>query len=203
MTPKKAVQAALPLRERILEAADNLFREQGIRGVGVDAIAEAAGTNKMTLYRYFASKDELIAEWVRGIIAQKDAEWDELSALHKGDPQGHLQEWSRRLAAKLAAMEGRGSALSNAIAELPEADHPARRIIQAYKTREHKRVRRLCEQAAFQNPDLAANLFYMMVEGASNCVQCVGTKQIGEHLVQLVDRMVENSRTQGRRPSPL
>src|SRR5438046_7361996 len=139
MTPKKAIlQTVLPLRERILGAADNLFREQGIRGVGVEAIAEAAGTNKMTLYRYFESKDELIAEWVRGIIATKDAEWDELSALHKGDPQGHLQEWSRRLAAKLAAMEGRGSVLHNAIAELPESDHPARRVIQSYKTREHK-----------------------------------------------------------------
>lgn len=182
-----------------MAAADDQFRRLGIRGVTVDAIAEAAGTNKMTLYRYFESKDVLVAEWVGGIIAQKDAEWDELSAAHKDDPHGHLQAWSRRVAAKLAAMEGRGSALHNAIAELPEADHPARRIIQEYKRREHKRVRRLCDEAGFQNPDLAANLFYMMLEGATNCVSCVGTKQIGEHLVELVDRMVNNSLTQGRR----
>src|SRR5439155_25831498 len=143
--------------------ADDLFRTQGIRGVGVEAIAEAAGTNKMTLYRHFESKDALIAEWVGGIIAKKDAEWDEMSVAYKGDPHGHLQEWSRRLAAKLAAMEKRGSALHNAAAELPEADHPARRIIQSYKTREHKRVHRLCEEAGFQNPDLAANLFYMLL----------------------------------------
>src|SRR5881394_4420359 len=96
--PGKKVRSAIPVRERILVAAGDLFHKHGIRGVGVEAIAEAAGTNKMTLYRYFESKDELIAEWVRGIIATKDAEWDELSALHKGDPQGHLQEWSRRLA---------------------------------------------------------------------------------------------------------
>jgi AcrR family transcriptional regulator len=198
MTPKTETHPAASLRERILAAADDLFRRQGIRGVGVEAIAEAAGTNKMTLYRYFESKDELIAEWVGGIIAKKDAEWDELSAAHKDDPTGHLQAWSRRLAKKLADMEARGSILHSAIAELPEQDHPARRIIQGYKQREHKRVRRLCEEAGFQNPSLAANLFYMMLEGASNCVSCVGTKQIGEHLVQLVDLMVENSRTQGR-----
>ena len=191
------------MRERILAATDDLFRKQGIRGVGVEAIAEAAGTNKMTLYRYFESKDELITEWVRGIIAQKDAEWDEMSAAHKGEPQRHLQEWSRRLATKLAAMEGRGSILHNAIAELPEADHPARRVIQGYKQREHKRVRKLCDEAGFQNPDLAANLFYMMLEGATNCVTCVGTKQIGEHLVQLVDLMIENNRTRGRARNPL
>jgi AcrR family transcriptional regulator len=203
MTPKTETQTVTSLRERILAATDDLFRKQGIRGVGVEAIADAAGTNKMTLYRYFESKDELIAEWVRGIIAQKDAEWDEMSATHKGDPQGHLQEWSRRLAAKLAAMEGRGSILHNAIAELPEQDHPARRVIQQYKQREHKRVRRLCEEAGFQNPDLAANLFYMMLEGATNCVSCVGTKQIGEHLVQLVDLMIDNNRSQGRRRARL
>ena len=191
------------MRARILVAAGNLFHTQGIRGIGVEAIAEAANTNKMTLYRYFESKEELIAECVRGIIAEKDAEWDEMSAAHKGDPQGHLLEWSRRLAAKLAAMEGRGSILHNAIAELPESEHPARRVIQGYKQREHKRVRRLCEEAGFQNPDLAANLFYMMLEGASSCVQSIGPKQIGEHLVQLVDLMVENARTHGRRRQPL
>src|SRR3954471_12911480 len=120
MTAKREAEPVLSPRERIIVAASDLFQKQGIRGVGVEAIAEAAGTNKMTLYRHFESKDELIAEWARGIIAKKDAEWDEMAALHKGDPQGHLQDWSRRVAAKLAAMEGRGSPLHNAIAELPE-----------------------------------------------------------------------------------
>ncbi|MGH7637479.1 MAG: TetR/AcrR family transcriptional regulator [Gemmatimonadaceae bacterium] len=203
MRPKTDTQPVATLRDRILAAADDLFRKQGIRGVGVEAIAEAAGTNKMTLYRYFDSKDELIAAWVGGIIAQKDAEWDELSTKHKDDPTGLLQAWSKRVAEKLAAMEGRGSILHAAIAELPERDHPARRVIQGYKQREHRRVRRLCEDAGFQNPELAANLFYMMLEGATNCVSCVGTKQIGEHLVQLVDLMVENSRTRGRQPQRL
>src|SRR6266404_8589653 len=100
-------------RERILLAARDLFHRYGIRGVGVEAIAEAAGTNKMTLYRYFDSKDELIAEWVRGIVAHKEEEWKDLNARHRGDPQGQLQEWSRRTAGKLRAMEERGSALGN------------------------------------------------------------------------------------------
>ena len=203
MTPKAETQPTVSLRERILSATDELFRKQGIRGVGVETIAEAAGTNKMTLYRYFSSKDELIAEWLRGIIAQKDAEWDELSAVYKGRPEEHLQEWSRRLAQKLAEMEKRGSILHTVIAELPDPEHPGRRIIQEYKQREHRRVKRLCEEAGFQNAGLAANLFYLMLEGATNCVQCVGTTQIGEHLVQLVNMMIENNRSGGRRRQPL
>ena len=179
-----------PPRQRILEAADDLFRRVGIRGVGVEALAEAAGTNKMTLYRHFASKDELVAEWVRGIVAQKDAEWDDIAATHPGDPQAQLVDWSRRVAKKFAEMEERGSALGNALAELPEADHPARRVIDEHRVREHERVRALCREAGFPEPELAADQFYMMIEGAKACVQCIGLKRVGEHLMRSVDALI-------------
>jgi AcrR family transcriptional regulator len=195
---KIARSARLPVRERILVAAGDLFHKQGIRGVGVEAIAEAAGTNKMTLYRHFDSKDELIAEWVRGMVAHKEEEWSDLTAKHADDPQGLLQDWSRRTAAKLKVLEERGSALGNALAELPDPEHPARRVIQEYKVREHKRVVRLCKAAGFVNPTLAANLFSMLLEGAHSCVQCVGMGRFGGDLVQLVDLMVENARQQQR-----
>jgi len=191
---KKPVRHSIPLRERILVAAGDLFHKQGIRGVGVEAIAEAAQTNKMTLYRYFASKDELITEWVRGIIAHKEEDWKDLNARYRGDPEGQLQEWSRRIAAKLRAMEERGSALGNAFAELPDPNHPARRAMQEHKLREHKRVVRLCKAAGFPDPAFSANLFTMMLEGAHSCGTCVGMRQIGEHLVQVVNLMVENNR---------
>src|SRR2546423_13506762 len=90
--------ARAPPRERILAAASELFHKQGIRGVGVEAIAEAADTNKMTLYRHFASKDELIAEWVRGIVAQKEVVWEDIDAQHPGDASAQLADWSRRVA---------------------------------------------------------------------------------------------------------
>jgi AcrR family transcriptional regulator len=194
---KKPVRHTIPLRERILVAAGDLFHKHGIRGVGVEAIAEAAQTNKMTLYRYFASKDELITEWVRGMIAHKEEDWKDLNARFRGDPEGQLQEWSRRIAAKLRAMEERGSALGNAFAELPDPNHPARRVMQEHKLREHKRVVRLCKAAGFPDPAFSANLFTMMLEGAHSCGTCVGMRQIGEHLVQVVNLMVENNR---RRP---
>lgn len=191
---KKPVRHTIPLRERILVAAGDLFHKQGIRGVGVEAIAEAAQTNKMTLYRYFASKDELITEWVRGMIAHKEEDWKDLNARYRGDPDGQLKEWSRRIAAKLRAMEERGSALGNAFAELPDPNHPARQLMKEHKLRTHKRVVRLCKAAGFPDPAFSANLFTMMLEGAHSCGTCVGMRQIGEHLVQVVDLMVENNR---------
>jgi AcrR family transcriptional regulator len=193
-TRKRSRSTVVPLRERILVAAGDLFHKQGIRGVGVEAIAEAAQTNKMTLYRYFESKDELITEWVRGIVAHKEQDWKDLNAKHRGDPEGQLQDWSRRTAAQLRAMEERGSALGNAFAELPDPNHPARRVMKEHKLRAHKRVVRLCKAAGFPDPAFSANLFTMMLEGAHSCGTCVGMRQIGEHLVQVVDLMVENNR---------
>ncbi len=193
---KKGPRHTIPLRERILVAAGDLFHKHGIRGVGVEAIAEAAQTNKMTLYRYFPSKDVLITEWVRGIVAHKEEDWKDLNAKHRGDPEGQLQDWSRRIAAQLRAMEERGSALGNAFAELPDPNHPARRVMKEHKLRAHKRVVRLCKAAGFPDPAFSANLFTMMLEGAHSCGTCVGMRQIGEHLVQVVDRMVENNRRQ-------
>lgn len=195
MKPTKVV----PPRQRILEAAGDLFRRQGIRGIGVEAIAEAAGTNKMTLYRHFNSKDELIAEWVRGIVATKEAAWDDIEAQHPDDPQEQLIDWSRRLAKAFAEMEERGSALGNALAELPEPDHPARQVIDAHRVREHKRILKLCREAGFPEPELAADQFYFLLEGAKACVSCIGLKQAGEHLVRLVDSLVATSRS--RKPA--
>jgi AcrR family transcriptional regulator len=179
-----------PPRERILAAADDLFRRHGIRGVGVEAIAEAAGTNKMTLYRQFESKDALIAEWMRGIIAQKERVWDELEAKHPNDPTAQLVGWSRATAAALAQMEERGSTIMNALAELPEHDHPARRVIDEHRLREHDKILELCRLAGFTEPDLAADEFYLLLEGAKSCVMCMGLKRVGEHLMRLVDTMV-------------
>ena len=83
------IAKSIPPRERLLKAAEELFHRYGIRGVGVEAIAEAADTNKMTLYRHFPSKDELVAEWLRGIVAEKERMWSEIDAKHPDDPRAH------------------------------------------------------------------------------------------------------------------
>src|SRR5256714_1791065 len=137
----------IPPRSRILAAAGELFYRHGIRAVGVDAIAEAAGTNKMTLYRHFASKDELVAECLRQLAAEKEAAWDAIAAAHPGDPLGELQAWLELVDQYLMTLEKRGCALANAAVELPEKDHPARRVIEESKTKHRERLSRLCRAA--------------------------------------------------------
>src|SRR3979411_2449437 len=117
----------IPPRERILAAAGELFYRHGSRAVGVDSIAEAAGTNKMTLYRHFDSKDELVAEYLRQAAKQADSCWDSYKSAHPDDPLAQIRAWLAEMADHLANADERGCALANAAVELPEKDHPARR----------------------------------------------------------------------------
>jgi AcrR family transcriptional regulator len=182
---------------RLIDAAFSVMRESGDIDPPVRDIVKAAGLSNQAFYRHFESKDELIAEWVRGIVAQKEAALDEVVAHHPGDPSAQLVAWSRRTAKQLAEMEERGSAILNALAELPEPDHPARRVIDEHRRREHARITALCREAGFAEPELAADELYFLLEGAKACVQCVGLKRVGEHLMRLVDSMV---RTKGSQP---
>src|ERR1700744_5612834 len=88
----------IPPRARILTAAGELFYRHGIRAVGVEAIAEAAGTNKMTLYRHFPSKDELVAEYLRQTAREADECWADLERAHPADPLGLLRAWFAEIA---------------------------------------------------------------------------------------------------------
>src|SRR5262245_15038094 len=83
---RAARTSATAARERILQAVDELFYRDGVRAVGVDSVIEYAGVNKMSLYRNFASKDELIAAYVQDRNRQYWAWWDGVMERHGGDP---------------------------------------------------------------------------------------------------------------------
>src|ERR1700740_1693154 len=78
------------VRDRLMQTASELFYRRGIRAVGVDTIASEAGTNKMSFYRNFASKDELVAEYLRGEEREGWGWWDETVAKHVGDPRSQI-----------------------------------------------------------------------------------------------------------------
>src|ERR1700726_2265718 len=80
------------VRDRIMKTASDLFYRHGIHAVGVDTIATEAGTNKMSFYRNFASKDELVAEYLREAEAVAWKWWDETAAAHSGDPRALVEE---------------------------------------------------------------------------------------------------------------
>jgi AcrR family transcriptional regulator len=166
----------IPPRARILSAARELFYRHGIRPVGVEAIAEAAGTNKMTLYRHFPSKDELIAECLRQFASEADGVWERLEAEHPGDPAAQLRGWLAAVARRISDPQDRGCALANAAIEIADKDHPARRVIEAFKSAQRDRLAMLARSAGAAEPDVLADNLFMLLEGARICAQSTGPK---------------------------
>jgi AcrR family transcriptional regulator len=198
----KSAQAALsldknersPPRARLLAAAAELFYHHGIRAVGVDAIAEAAGTNKMTLYRHFPSKDELVAEYLRQEANKADACWDELEAAHPGDPLAQIRAWVTAMAGHVADCEERGCALANAAVELPEKGHPARAVIEEFKRRQRAALIRLGQNAGLTEPDMLADELHLMLEGARVTAQSVGADGLGARLMRMSEAVIASHR---------
>ena len=79
------------VRDRILGAASDLFCRRGIRRVGVDAIATEAGSNKMSLYRHFRSKEQLAAEYLRARIREAWEHWDAILVPLQGRPRRQFE----------------------------------------------------------------------------------------------------------------
>jgi AcrR family transcriptional regulator len=180
----------IPPRERILAAAADLLYRHGIRAIGVDAIAEAAGTNKMTLYRHFASKDELVAEYLRRLAQKASATWDKLAVNHPGDPRAQLRNWLEVMAAHVESGDQRGCALANAAVELPEKDHPARRVIESFKKEQRQRIIDLCATANLSEPEMLADELFLLLEGARVTAQSIGRDGLGDRLIRMGEAMI-------------
>ena len=180
----------IPPRERILTVAADLFYRHGIRAIGVEAIAEAAGTNKMTLYRHFASKDELVAEYLRRLAEKASASWDRLAAEHPGNPRAQLRGWLENMAAHVGNGDQRGCALANAAVELPEKDHPARRVIETFKTGQRQRIIDLCAAAELAQPEMLADELFLLLEGALVTAQSIGRDGLGDRLIRMGEAMI-------------
>ncbi|MFI1370157.1 TetR/AcrR family transcriptional regulator [Streptomyces griseochromogenes] len=183
--------AKLPPRERILDAAEELFSREGIKAVGVQAIANRAETTKMALYRHFATKDALVEEWLRIVAADYTAVFDQLETAHPDEPRAQILGMARFIADGLPDISHRGCPFINSIAELPDRTHPARRLIEAHKAGQVRRLTDLCARAGLPEPDEAAAEITFVLEGAQVSAQNGCIEHAGERLMRIVEAVLD------------
>jgi AcrR family transcriptional regulator len=153
-------------RERILQTASDLFYKEGIRAVGIDTIIAKAGVAKMTLYNHFASKDELVVEFLK----RRDERW---MASFRESVEQRTKNPQRRLLAVFDALEEwfqsddfRGCAFINAAAELADRHHPAHKVALEHKARLRAFILDLAKAAEVPSPKRLADRLFLLVEGA-------------------------------------
>lgn len=164
-------------RDRIFDTARELFYRQGIRAVGVETIANEAGTTKMSLYRHFPSKDQLTAECLKADRQEFQEWWESVIAPHAGNPRKQVEALFQAFQSRSCGgeEESRGCPLANAAVELTEADHPARAVVQEHKADIRKRMRGLCREMKARNPEQLGDALMLLMEGASMSRLVFGT----------------------------
>jgi AcrR family transcriptional regulator len=189
--------AEKPARERLLDAADALFYRRGIRSVGIDEVIAEAGVAKMSLYRSFPSKDELVAAYLERRDAAYWRWWDKVVARHPGDPRAQLLAIFEGIARVATRPHWRGCPFTNAATEFPDPDHPGRRVADANKRELRRRLAALAAEAGAADPGALADSLVLLAEGAYSSGMTFGPHGPAASLVAAAAALVDAQRGPG------
>jgi AcrR family transcriptional regulator len=153
------------VRDRIFATACELFYRHGIHGVGVDAIAAEAGSNKMSFYRSFASKDALVAEYLREQEREYWAWWDAAVARHPDDPRRQVEALFEAQLEIAKSNECRGCALGNAAAEITDDEDELSTLVRAYKDKVRKRLHALARAMGARDAEVLGDALMLLLDG--------------------------------------
>ncbi len=126
-------ETVVPMRERLLQAASQLFYTEGFRAVSAERIIALVGTTKVTFYRHFPSKDELMVAYLERHAALERAVLGDVLELAQADPEAGLRLAVDALAAASCAPGYRGCAFINAAAEYADPAHPVRLVVLSHR----------------------------------------------------------------------
>ncbi len=121
-----------PAKQRILDTADLLFYDEGIRAVGVDRLISASSVTKATFYKHYRSKDRLIGEYVEHRHRQSVTELADLVEQQQS-AEAALRALQQSISAWISSPEFRGCPFINAAAEFSDPLHPVRRSVIAHR----------------------------------------------------------------------
>lgn len=163
-------------RQDIVSTAYRLFRSDGYHAVGVDRIIAEAGVAKMTMYRHFRTKDDLIAEVLQYRATRFEVQLDRLTA---SEPNvrarilaivGWYERWFSR-------EDFHGCAFANAIAEYGHPDHPVFQAAASQKIAFTERLRSiLADEVHDATAKPLATMIAAMFEGAVIHVRIFGAQ---------------------------
>ena len=162
-------------RARILAAADDLFYRRGVRNVGIDEIIAVAGVAKASLYKHFASKDALVAEYLRLRHERWYASFVAAVELLAEAPRARLVAVFHVLEEWFQSEDFRGCAFQNAAVELADRRHEAHAAVLANKRAVRAYLTELAAQAGLGDPEGVSAQLALLAEGAIITAQLEGS----------------------------
>jgi AcrR family transcriptional regulator len=184
-------------RERILTTADRLFYNEGIHAVGIQRLVAESAVTRVTLYRHFPSKDDLIAAYL-GRRAQYDR--DQVNGIidaHPEDPRRALTEMATTLTRDDFAAVQRGCPFINASAEFTES-HVARVHAHSIRRWVTGQIAELLHQLGHRDPRATAEQLMMVRTGAVVSGALDGNERLNQDFLACWDKLVDDGLPQAR-----
>jgi AcrR family transcriptional regulator len=168
MSPEPSAATAVPdARERILDAAYELFSRNGIRAVGIDAIIERSGVARMSLYRHFGSKDALVLAFLERREERWTKDW------LQREVQGRASDPADRLLAIFDVFDAwfqrddfEGCSFINVLLEIADPESELHRASADYLARIRAFVRQLAAEAGAADPEGLAHKWHILMKGS-------------------------------------
>ena len=159
------LQRAPWAKQRILDTANELFYDDGIRVVGIDRLISVSSVTKATFYKHYGSKDTLILKY---ILARHEAMRVELTRIidETDGPEAALRGIVAEITGRISQPGFRGCAFLNAAAEFPDPAHPVREVVTTHREWYTDVVANLLGDLGHPMPGDAADEFLLAIDGA-------------------------------------
>jgi len=151
-------------RARILAAASELFYAQGIRATSADRIIEDVGTTKVTFYRHFRTKSDLVVAYLEMQAAAERAFLESLRV--EGDPVRSLHNVATGIGTASCLPGFRGCAFINAASEYPDPEDPVRVAVDAHRRWTLDFFAGIVRETGIKDVDSAARQLLLLRDGA-------------------------------------
>ncbi len=158
-------QVPTPMRERIIAAATEIFYAQGLRGVSAEKIIARVGITKVTFYRHFPTKEDLIVAYL-----ERRAQWERDAIAGAREAADKAPDVFRIVAQAIGAESCspgfRGCPFINAAAEYPDPQHPVRRVVDAHRRWFKQTIQDLLDEMGVPGSARVADQLVMLRDGA-------------------------------------
>ena len=185
-------------KEKLFQTAARLFYQHGYRAVGVDTIAAESGIGKMTLYRHYPSKDDLIVAFLR---ESNDEFWEYFEQSTKDAPTGRekLLAFFEALQNYVVSPACYGCPFINVVTEYPAADYAGHQVALEHKESVRARFDQLTRESGARQPEALANALLLLMDGAYIAARMFGASpgnpaaHVAEAARQLIDASCETA----------
>ena len=184
------MQTEVTPKDKLFQTATRLFYQHGYRAIGVDTLAAESGIGKMTLYRHYPSKDDLIVAYLQH---SDKVFWENFEEITKDAPASRdkLLAFFESLQEYVMTPACYGCPFLNVATEYPETDYPGHQVALQHKQSVRTRFRELAEDAGARDPEALADQLFLLMDGAYMASRMFRAENPASHLASAAKTLID------------